>query len=144
MPLDEIDLKIINELERNARLPVAKIAQCVSLSRNAVRQRIDRMERDQVITGYKVTLGDETALQNNISAYMFITRKDRMRGADVTTAILRIPEVKTCHIVSGELDIVVHIKAASQERIKEIWQDLAKIPGILDISTSFSLSSIVD
>ena len=44
MPLDEIDLKIINELERNARLPVAKIAQCVSLSRNAVRQRIDRME----------------------------------------------------------------------------------------------------
>ena len=79
---------------------------------------------DQVITGYKVTLGDETALQNNISAYMFITRKDRMRGADVTTAILRIPEVKTCHIVSGELDIVVHIKAASQERIKEIWQDL--------------------
>lgn len=143
MALDEIDLKILKELEQNARLPIAKIAHRVSLSRNAIRQRIDRLERDQVITGYTVTLGDGAAQLNIISAYMFITRKDRMRGADVTTAIMNIPEVKTCHIVSGNLDIVVLIEAPSQERIKEIWQDLAKIPGILDISTSFSLSTVI-
>ena len=143
MALDEIDQKILKELEGNARLPIAKIAHRVSLSRNAIRQRIDRLERDQVITGYTITVGDEAAQLNNISAYMFITRKDRMRGADVTTAIKNISEVKTCHVVSGNLDIIVHIKAASQERIKEIWKDLAKMPGILDISTSFSLSTVI-
>ena len=143
MALDEIDQKILKELEENSRLPIAKIAHRVSLSRNAVRQRIDRLERDKIITGYTIKIGEEGAQINNISAYMFITRKDRMRGADVTTAIKNIPEVKTCHIVSGNLDIIVHIEAPSQERIKEIWKDLAKLPGVLDISTSFSLSSVI-
>lgn len=143
MTLDEIDQKILKELEKNSRLPVAKIAHRVSLSRNAIRQRIDRLERDQIITGYTITIGDEPAQMKNISAYMFITRKDRMRGADVTAAIKNIPEVRTCHIVSGDLDIIVHIEASSQERIKKIWKNLAKTPGILDITTSFSLSSVI-
>lgn len=144
MSLDEIDQKILIELEKNARLPIAKLALRISLSRNAVRQRVARMERNGVISGYTIKLGDKTTLQNNLSAFMFISRKDRMRGADVTAAILKIPEVKSCHIVSGNLDIIVHIKAASQDRIQEIWQELSKMASILDISTSFSLSSIIE
>lgn len=143
MPLDQIDLKILSELEQNARLPVATIAQRVSLSRNAVRQRIERMERDQIITGYTIKRGDGEDDKNNVTAYMFISRHDRMRGADVTATIKQIPEVKSCHIVSGDLDLILRIEAHSQERIKEIWQTLSKSPSILDINTSFSLSEII-
>lgn len=143
MPLDQIDLKILSELEQNSRLPVATLAQRVSLSRNAVRQRIERMERDQIITGYTIKRGDGKSNKNNVTAYMFISRHDRIRGADVTAAIKQIPEVKSCHIVSGDLDLILRIEASSQERIKEIWRTLADSPSILDINTSFSLSEII-
>ena len=59
MALDEIDQKILKELEENSRLPIAKIAHRVSLSRNAVRQRIDRLERDKIITGYTIKIGEQ-------------------------------------------------------------------------------------
>ena len=144
MPLDEIDQKIINELKKNARLPIAKLAHRVSLSRNAVRQRIERLERDQVIAGYTLKIGDGIKAENKISAFMFILRKDRMRGHDIIKTISEIPEVLSCHIVSGELDLVVRLEATSQEKIQNIWEDLAKIPGIVDISTSFMLSSPVE
>lgn len=143
MPLDQIDHKILTELEQNSRLPVATLAKRVSLSRNAVRQRIERMERDQIIIGYTINRGDGEGDKNNVTAYMFITRHDRMRGADVTATIRQIPEVKSCHIVSGDLDLILRIEAGSQERIQEIWRTLADSPSILDINTSFSLSKII-
>lgn len=143
MPLDQIDLKILSELEQNSKLPVATLARRISLSRNAVRQRIERLERDQIITGYTINRGDGEDDKNNVTAYMFISRHDRMRGADVTATIKQIPEVKSCHIVSGDLDLILRIEASSQERIKEIWKILAGSPSILDINTSFSLSEII-
>ncbi|MCT6593227.1 winged helix-turn-helix transcriptional regulator, partial [Pantoea dispersa] len=58
--LDGIDQRILSELTKNARVPHAELAGKVLLSRNAVRQRIDRMERQGYIQGYTVVAGVET------------------------------------------------------------------------------------
>ena len=144
MSLDDIDKQILKELKKNARLPIAKLAHRVSLSRNAVRQRVERLERDQIIAGYTLKIGDGIKNEDKISAFMFILRKDRMRGNDIIQAISANPEVISCHIVSGELDLVVRLEATSQEKISGIWKELSNLPGIVDISTSFILSSAVE
>ena len=52
--MDVIDKQIMAELTANARIPLVALASRVHLSRNAVKQRIERLERDGIITGYTV------------------------------------------------------------------------------------------
>jgi len=139
--LDQIDQRILEELTRNARISHAELAAKVLLSRNAVRQRIDRMERHGQIQGYTVVSGSPG--QAPVTAYLMIYRKDRVRGSDVVAALQAIPEVVLCDVVSGDFDLIVRLESRSLERIQEIWERIAALPGVKDTVTAMSLSSYV-
>jgi len=139
--LDQIDQRILEELTRNARISHAELAAKVLLSRNAVRQRIDRMERHGQIQGYTVVSGSPGHAP--VTAYLMIYRKDRVRGSDVVAALQAIPEVVLCDVVSGDFDLIVRLESRSLERIQEIWERIAALPGVKDTVTAMSLSSYV-
>lgn len=140
--LDAIDEKIIAELTRNARLSHAELGQRVLLSRNAVRQRIERLERQGHIRGYTLVRGgpDDEEL---VSALVLVYRKDRLRGGEVLAALKRIPEVVICDVLSGEFDLMVRIEARSLERVQGIWEQIAQMPGVRDTVTALTLSRVV-
>ncbi|MFC6063070.1 Lrp/AsnC family transcriptional regulator [Streptomyces ochraceiscleroticus] len=142
--MDAIDEKIIAELTRNARIPHAELAARVLLSRNAVRQRIERLERQGHIAGYTIVRPGETAGADVVSALVLVYRQDRMRGGDVLAALKRIPEVVTCEILSGDFDIMVRLEAASLERVRGIWEEIAQMPGVRDTVTALTLSRVVN
>ena len=141
--LDRADERILGELTHNARMPHAELAEKVNLSRNAVRQRIERLERDGLIQGYTIIIGEGKPRASTIAAMMFVYRHDRMRGGDVIQALKRIPEVVCCDVMSGEFDLVVRVEASAADRIREIWQDVSALPGVRDTLTAFALSSII-
>lgn len=139
--LDQIDQRILAELTKNARISHAELATKVLLSRNAVRQRIDRMERQGYIQGYTVVSGASGL--SPVSAFLMVYRKDRVRGLDVISALRSIPEVVLCDVVSGDFDLLVRLEARSLERIQEIWEQIASLPGVTDTVTAMTLSSLV-
>lgn len=139
---DALDLRLLDELSRNARIPHAELAERVSLSRNAVRQRIDRLERDGFIAGYTIRQGDGLPVSSPIVALMFVYRQDRMRGGEVLAALKRLPEVVNCDVMSGEFDIVLRVEATAADRIRAIWQEISAMPGVRDTLTSFALTSL--
>lgn len=141
--LDVIDATILTNLRANARISHAQLGEMVRLSRNAVRQRIGRLERDGHICGYTIVERAQVSLANNC-ATLLVDRVDRMRGADVVTALRAIPEVIRCDIVAGELDLIVHIEAAEPSRVREIWKIMADHPGVRDITTAMSLNTVID
>ena len=116
--LDQIDQRILAELTKNARMSHAELATKVLLSRNAVRQRIERMERQGYIQGYTIVAGPPG--QGPVSAFLMVYRKDRVRGADVISVLRSIPEVVLCDVVSGDFDLLVRLEARSLERVQEI------------------------
>ena len=142
-PQDDIDARIMAELRQNARISLARLGERVLLSRNAVRQRIERLERDGYIQGYtiKEAIGGD---RPRVSAVLLVYRQDRMRGSDVIAGLRAIPEVVTCDVVSGELDLVVRIEASDAARIQEIWKQVSAFPGVQDITTALSLSTVID
>lgn len=142
--LDKIDLKILEELQADARIPISTLASKVGLSRHAVTHRIDRLEARKVIIGYTTKVEDQLSGKSLVRAIMMVYRKDRMRGSDVTTAISKIQEVTYCAILSGEFDLMVHIEAESQERISDIWFLIANLSGVEDTRTAFQLYTTVD
>ena len=143
-PPDSFDLKILDELTLNARLPTSQIADKVKLSRNAVRQRIERMERDGVIKGYTLRLGEGQHQGDAVTAIIMVFRKDRMRGADVINSLRKIQEVRQCYVLSGEFDLLLKLRAHSQERLCQIWQKIAELPGVENTTTSFTLQQVID
>ncbi|GAA2274738.1 Lrp/AsnC family transcriptional regulator [Streptomyces hawaiiensis] len=141
--MDAIDEKIITELTRNGRISHSELASKVLLSRNAVRQRIERLEREGHVAGYTIVrAGADTS--DVVSALVLVYRQDRMRGGDVLAALQRIPEVVICEILSGDFDIMVRLEAASLHRIRNIWEDIAEMPGVRDTVTALTLSRVVN
>ncbi|WP_258133231.1 Lrp/AsnC family transcriptional regulator [Microbacterium sp. MYb64] len=140
--MDGTDHRILAELTADARVALVELAARVHLSRNAVKQRIERMERDGVIAGYTVVRG--AAAARRVTAIVMVYRTDRMRGAHVVTALERIPEVVRCDILSGEFDLFVTVRADTMDRIGEIWELIAALPGVENTVTSLSLTRVID
>jgi len=140
--LDPLDERILAELTANARIAHAELGAKVNLSRNAVRQRIERLERDGAIQGYTVRLGDSRRPSSLISAAIFVYRYDRMRGDDVLAKLRTLPEVIQCEVLSGEFDLMLRVAAATPERVHAVWKEIAGMPGVENTATSFVLSAV--
>lgn len=140
--IDKVDETILEELTKNSRLAHNDIALKVNLSRNAVRLRVERLERDGYIKGYTIIKGDPGRSDTSISALIFVYRQDRMRGTDVVRDIVSMREVVSCQVMSGDLDIVLRVEACTNERLHKVWNDISVMPGVLNTVTSFVLSAI--
>ncbi|KQP69721.1 Lrp/AsnC family transcriptional regulator [Microbacterium sp. PRC9] len=140
--LDDIDQQLLAALTADARMPMVALAGKVHLSRNAVRQRIERMERDGVIAGYSVIRG--TASRPRVTAMVMVYRVDRMRDDRVIAALRGIPEVTRCDVLSGAYDLFVTLEADSMDRVGHIWEQIAALPGVADTVTAVSLSRAID
>jgi DNA-binding Lrp family transcriptional regulator len=79
-----------------------------------------------------------------VHATLLISRADRLRGGDVITALQAIPEVVRCDIVSGDLDLVVQVQASEPQHIRDIWDTIAALEGVRDITTALSLRTPID
>jgi DNA-binding Lrp family transcriptional regulator len=142
VPLDRIDRELVALLTADARMPLVALAAQVHLSRNAVKQRIDRMERQGMIAGYTLVPG--AAAAPAATAFLLVYRSDRMRGAGVIAEIAGIPEVRRCDVLSGDFDLLIMLEAESMDRIGAVWEHIAALPGVADTVTAVSLARVVD
>ncbi len=138
--LDHLDHKIIQALKDNARISITELSSIVNLSRNAVSYRIKKLETIGVIKGYTTILNNELDDEKSVVASIMVYRKNRMRNNEVIEYANKVPEVKSCYIVSGEHDVFLLLKAPSQKRINEIWQDISNLTSVEDTNTVFVLS----
>ncbi|MBY3252754.1 Lrp/AsnC family transcriptional regulator [Rhizobium laguerreae] len=141
--LDRTDEQIVAALKANSRTSHAELSAKVNLSRNAVRVRIERLEREGFIKGYTIVTGDGATSQNVTTALVFVYRHDRMRGGDVIQALRKIPEVVACDVMTGDFDLLVRVESSKADRITQIWHLIAEMPGVRDTLTSFALSSMI-
>ena len=138
--LDHLDHKIIQALKDNARISITELSSIVNLSRNAVSYRIKKLETIGVIKGYTTILNNELDDEKSVVASIMVYRKNRMRNNEVIEYANKVPEVKSCYIVSGEHDVFLLLKAPSQKRIHEIWKDISNLTSVEDTNTVFVLS----
>jgi Lrp/AsnC family leucine-responsive transcriptional regulator len=98
--IDEIDRRILEELMADGRLPIAELGRRVRLSSPAVAARVQRLERERVITGYRAEV-DPRALGYELTA---IVRIKPLPGKLARIAELagEIPQIAECHRITGE------------------------------------------
>jgi Lrp/AsnC family transcriptional regulator, leucine-responsive regulatory protein len=122
-PLDDTNLALLADLQRDARLSLAELGRRVGLSPPAVTERLQRLERDGVIRGYHADL-DPAALGYGLSAIIRVRPAPRQlhKVADVARAA---PEVVECNRITGEDCYLIKAHIRSMTHLEELLDQLA-------------------
>jgi DNA-binding Lrp family transcriptional regulator len=132
--MDDIDRTLIRLLQEDASRPLKALAARVNLSRSSVRDRIARLEAAGIIRRYTI----ETAQPDTPTAILLI-RLARTPDRDAVRAIVARDDVVRCYSVSGDVDLLVEVRGADIARINSARDEIALLPGIADVETSFIL-----
>ena len=144
MKLDKIDRRILQELQANGRIAIVELAERVALSPTACQRRVRQLEEAGVIAGYRAVL-DLRALGLGIEA--FIQVNIERQSKDVTErfedAVRKLPEIRACYVMTGDLDFLLHVHVADLQAFSEFaMRTLIAIPGVKDVRSSIVLQSL--
>jgi len=125
--LDRIDRKILDILQREGRLSMTDLAERVGLSASPCTERVRRMERAGVITGYHARVSP-AALGKTL--LVFVEIKLVSKSGDVFDKVrkelLHVPEVLECHLVSGSFDYLVKARLRGMDEYRHLLGDILK------------------
>ncbi len=125
-----MDRKILDLLQRQGRISMTDLAEQVGLSTSPCSERVKRLERDGVITGYHAHLSPE-ALGRTLLVFAEI--KLSAKSGDVfdkvRNELLHMPEVLECHLVSGGFDYLIKARLRGMGEYRHLLGDiLRKLP----------------
>ncbi|MGG5818466.1 Lrp/AsnC family transcriptional regulator [Falsiroseomonas sp. HW251] len=139
--MDAIDKKILRALSRQGRLTNAELAEEVGLSASPCWTRVKRLEQAGVIKGYAALL-DQAALglPDTVFIEVMMERHDEAQLKRFEDAVMGMPEVLECHLVTGEYDYVIKAAVGGTQGYERLLRDrLYRLPGIRHTRTSFAL-----
>jgi Lrp/AsnC family transcriptional regulator, leucine-responsive regulatory protein len=141
MAIDDIDLRILDMLQRNGKLSQAKIAGAVCLTTPSVNERIKKMERHGMIKGF-VALLDHEKMGLPITAYIDVALEHPRFEKSFLDDLERLLAVQECHYLAGDFAYRLKVKAANPAALADFLQQrLLAIRGVQRARTCLSLAS---
>ncbi len=128
--LDRLDLRILDELQRDGRLSLTELGERIGLSTSPCAERVRRLERQGVITGYHARI-DPLAVGKGLLVFVEITLSSKSEQVfeAVRRELQHLPEVMECHLVSGSFDYLVKARLGAMADYRDLLGSiLQKIP----------------
>lgn len=140
--LDDASLRILDELQKNAELSNAELAERVGLSASPCWRRVTELRQRGVLRG-SVALVDPLKLGLAVNVFVHVTLKQQdMASLDTfTRAIRERPEVMECYLMSGDADFMLRVVIQDLIKYQKLLLEcLTQIPCVASIRSSFALS----
>lgn len=142
MLLDALDRRLIALLQADARQSTADLARKLAVARTTVLARLVRLERQGVIVGYTVRLGQDEG-DRGVEAYVGISTEPKS-ARDVTQRLATLPELRQLCSVSGEFDYLALLRADTPARLDALLDEIGAIDGVRKTTTSVVLARRID
>ena len=142
--LDRYDLQILAELQADARLTNAELAQRVGLSAAPCWRRVRALEEAGCIKGYHAEI-DRHRIGLGVLAFVRLDadRNTGERTREMEDAIRQIPEIVSCHYISGAGTFELQVVSKDLDSFSQFARKvLINLPNVKDIHTSFSLGEV--
>jgi Lrp/AsnC family leucine-responsive transcriptional regulator len=141
MTLDAIDLKILNLLQANARVPQAEVARVVGLAPSAILERLRKLENRGALRGY-VALIDPAVADLRQLAFVAVRTTGPVEITDKAgDSLADISEVLEVHHVAGEDCYLVKLRARDAQHVGQLLRRMQTIPGVVSTRTTIVLDS---
>ncbi len=140
--IDEIDIQILQELQKNGRITTKELSSKLELSPTPIFERVKKLEKSGVIAYYSAVL-DPAKLDKRLYAFAHISLKDhtKERVAEFSQEISKFDEVQECHYVTGASDFILKILLTSMEDYREFMMErVFELKNIAKVETFLSLS----
>jgi DNA-binding Lrp family transcriptional regulator len=146
MSMDELDRKILAELQEDARLTITELAGRVSLSLSPAHRRLRELERSGIISGYRAQL-NAAAVGLGFEALVFVTMREG--GRDVLTAfeaaLGNVENVIHAQRLFGDPDYLLRVVTQDLAAFQRLYDEkLSTLPGVQRLTSTLVMKSIID
>ena len=140
--IDDVDRKILNFLQDDARISNAELARRVGMVPSGVLERVKKLEERGLIRGYQARL-DARQLGSGLVAFAFVKSDDRVGGVETARSLAGIPEVQEVHHIAGEDCYLIKIRVADVEALGRLLREkVGVIPAIRSTRTTIVMETL--
>jgi Lrp/AsnC family transcriptional regulator for asnA, asnC and gidA len=137
MKIDSVDLRIVDILAENGRIPNNEIVARLSISEGTVRNRIKKLTDNNILKVRGLTNPDEGTQKQLI--YILVTLEITKRWKEIAEKVSKLPNVRSASMVTGRFDLIVELFIEPHNLINFLTNDLSSVN---DISATESLVTI--
>src|ERR1700740_2865027 len=139
--LDQIDRRLLSELQGDGRVTTVELAQRVGLTAPPCLRRVRALEEEGVIKGYHAEL-DASKLGYAITVFALFSLKSQAEEAlrQFEDHMRTLPEVRECHMLNGEIDFILKIVSRDLQSFQEfLTSKLTPAPNVASVKTSLTI-----
>ena len=136
--MDDLDHRLIAKLRHDGRAAVADLATALGVSRGTITNRMARLQREGVITGYTLRLRPDAA-PDEIRAWTSLAVEGNQHH--VIRALLGEPGVAALHDTNGRWDLLAELRVGTLANLSTVLERIRSIPGVSATETSVHLQT---
>lgn len=144
--IDDINRRILRELQRDGRITNAELAQKVGLSASACLRRVQELEKAGVIAGYRAVV-NRTAMGSGFVAYVAVGLSEHAKRnqRNFEKAMAAAPQVRECHNVTGSIEYILRVEVEDLAAYKHFHTEvLGQVPEVASITSYIVMGSPKD
>ena len=142
--IDSLDRKILSILIKDARIPFLEVARECGVSGAAIHQRVQRLIRLGIISGSQFNL-EPKKLGYHTCAYIGIFLDNAGLFNEVSSNLIKIPEIVQCHYTTGQYAMFIKVHAKNNEHLRRVLADkIQAIKGVSRTETFISLDVLME
>lgn len=138
--IDEIDVKILEALQKNGRTKRNDLADAVGLSIPSVSERLKKLEDSQIIRGYHADL-DAKKLGRDVTAFIFVTIDSSKHYGQFIDHAGTLDEILECHAITGEGTHLLKVRTTHTASLEKLLAKIQSWAGVVSTRTNLVLSS---
>ena len=142
--LDAIDRRIVSELQADGRLSNIELADKIGLSASPCLRRVKRLEREGYIDGYRASLQrSRVGLGFSVFLGVRINGHANEDASRFEKAVVSMPEVIACHLVSGEADYFLEVVVPDLEDYQRfLVGKLLNLPNVREVRSNIAIQTL--
>ncbi len=142
--LDNIDFKILNELQMNGDITNVQLAKILEISPPSCLRRVKSLEEKKLILGYNAIVNPELlGFKVTVFAYVGLESQAEKDLKTFENYISNFPEVRECYMLVGEVDFLLKIVAKDWDDFQcFLTKNLTQAPKVSNVKTSLNIRSV--
>jgi len=140
--LDHTDLAILRLMQDNARISNVDLAKALDLVPSAVLERVKKLEKKNVITGYNAKV-NPVAVDLKLLAFISMKSSQSFSCNDTANELAKIPDVQEVHVIAGDDCFLVKVRTTDSASLMALLRDeFSKVSNILSVKTTIVLETV--